>query len=1590
MNKQEEAYFSALSKDRIENADMLEKPSMRGVKNSVVEKYSDQAHFIYELLQNADDTGATSARFILREGELVFAHNGTRRFSISNPATEHEDAQEGSLGDINAITSIANSNKTPASIGKFGVGFKAVFQYTQSPHVYDPNFHFKIERFMVPVQLDTDNIGRKPEETLFVFPFDHPNRHRDNAYDDIYDKLRSLIFPVLFLANLEKISFECAGQLGLYRKSVQRQAMFGTTNAQLVTLVYDDRGEATEDNLWLFTRVREDGHAYSVGFALNDEGKLKSTAHPAFCFFRTKEVTGLNFLIHAPFLLTDSREGVKAGEPHNKDMIRLLAELAADSLTYLKNSELVDDCIFDVVPYDESKFSDINDQDRISFKPFFITMKEALVKKGLLPSSQGFVTAENAYWAAVPQIAEVFSHEQLAALCDNEHAEWVFRSFGRDETSRLNVALAQYINAITRDQYDHNRIIEAVTGDFVETQPISWLHRFYKYVAESNKRTKLIKIKAVFLNQDGHAVAAFDEKEQAILFLPMEEDSDYETVNTALLEDEETAVFLKQLGVTTPALKDEIYNKILPQYRNNRGDINILSHFKKFFQYYKDCPQSELDSFISRLTGYDFVLYRFLGEEKTYRGNGNALYFPWRDLHQWFQYKPNTRFVDFNVYLNLVGRSNEKDLISFLTELGVKHEPKILSRQLSKEEALQIKAPCEYSRKPGKWKEPYIDGCQEIIDHVTPDNSVVIWEQLLKITSSVRYFVIALQGTYEYFYYSQRRIRFRSRVVTALREEPWLMNIQGELVSAKTLTIQTLSEQYVTESDEAKEMLRFLGIEEEIKESTHANLTDEQREKIEFADAYSDVPPEVLARAAQEYRTIGRTNTTRDDNFNWFDEEGSSGDSSVSQVAKEISERAVSASKAKTDTFGNVQESISADEDDYVKPSVDSNKKIEQAKQRSAHEIAEIAQLDELTQRALDAEKYSYGWFKALLELEALNSGQNGANSREISITFAKVEREEGTLRTLILKHPSRYIPQSMEDLADIPLELYFNNQPMIKVAVEVVSVKSYTLRARLRTNVQIDGVDLSLVTEAKIEAKNPVFLIEELRKAFGQLNFADKYNMQHNLCQNIEFVFGPPGTGKTTHLAREVILPMMREPGELKVLVLTPTNKAADVLVRRLMDMEEPSSYIDWLVRFGATNDSTIEQSGVFRDKTFNIRSLLRNVTVTTIARFPYDYFLPDSNTRLHLSALHWDYIIIDEASMIPLVNIIFPLYKKTPRKFIIAGDPFQIEPITAVDLWKNENIYTLVALQSFTNPTTVPHPYHVKLLTTQYRSVPEIGEVFSHFAYGGVLRHDRPVNSRRPLLIENFIDVQPLNILKFPVSKYESIFRPKRLQSKSNYHVYSALFSFEFMKYLSSLLGQAHGDEYFRIGLVAPYRAQSDLIDKLVTSATLPKNIDIQVGTIHGFQGDECDIIIALFNPPPAISSSTDMFLNKLNIINVSISRARDYLFVIMPDDDTENVDNLTLIKKVEKLCKSQPNWIERQSHVIEKLIFGSTTYLADNSFSTSHQLVNVYGKSEKRYEVRSEDNSIDVQIHDVQVLKQKPSLALRILNRFRGRTS
>lgn len=1574
MTEQVKKWFDALRHDRSESADTLEKPSMSGIQRSVVDKYSDQAHFIYELLQNADDVKATTAIFRLEKSGLYFTHNGPVRFTISNPQSEEADTKNGTLGHINAITSIANSNKTKASIGKYGVGFKAVFQYTQTPHIYDPEIQFKIERFIVPHMLDADLEWRKSSDTVFFFPFDHKEKQPHESHDEILEKLKALEFPVLFLSSLKSVSFKAGEVTGIYTKEVTREIEQGDIKVQWITLALVVNGGKTTQCLLLFTRKNASGHPCSIGYGLGENGRLVPIDRPAFCFFPTKEATNLNVILHAPFLLTDSREGVKAGEKHNQEMIQRLAQLAADSLPILRDEKLIDDGILDIIPYDEARFSGLDDRRKISFKPFFAAIKDKLQTDTLLPAANRECSSKrSSYWASDAELVGLFSDEQLAQLTGTKNAHWVFRSLGKKEVLNAKKnALADYIDGgdararvrkepnLIISSLDPEAVLKKITADFITAQSQEWLHKLYAYLSERVSYQQFVKEKPIFVDQHGKAVPAFDNNGQLVLFLPNDDIESYTTVNKELLSEDATREFIEKFGIKKPSLRDEIYNKILPAYNTDEG-IDTSPHFMKFFRYFKECRNNEVSEFIDLIKDKEFLFYMTEeDDDDVYRGMAEGIYLPTSDLKDWFETKPDTKFLLLDEYHELVDEKDRANLMKFLEWLGVASCPRVTDVGHD-----------QYRGKQVSDNDKKIDGLEELLTQIDDKKSKVIWNVLVEKWNIYEGSMKVLRNHYGPRGGHLGGKHYDTSANQVLHTEKWILNQSGVLVSADVVTIQSLSDQYDTSSAGAEALIRFLGIRDETQDTAH--LSEEEARKIRLADEIekSGLSEEEIRAALEDAKRKKIVQPPT--------EEGDSGGEQTSlepTLIKEIEKRRLSVKHAnssdhqKNDPPPPPPSDANEDADDYTPKAVDYGKKLDRAKDRCASELDRIEREQALHDKANTLPRYSYGWFLALLELECMASSEKNADGKTISISFGKVEQDRQSSRTIILKEPNRFIPQSIEEFSGVRVDLDFGNGRTGKLHVESFTAREFSLLGKLASAGELSGIDLGKVLEARIEVQNPSFLLQELLKRFRELGLDERFDMKANLTPDIEFVFGPPGTGKTTHLAEKILIPMMQGTEPMRVLVLTPTNKAADVLTTRIMEkMGADPSYRNWLIRFGTSADERIEKAGVWRDRSFDIGVLSYSVTVTTIARFAYDGFsVKYGSKKLH--EVEWDAIVIDEASMISLFSIIYPLYRKKPRKFIVAGDPFQIEPIVAVEQWKDENIYTLVGLNkagAFAKPATEPHDYLVTNLETQYRSIPAIGEIFSRFTYDGILKHNRATGTQRPLKL-NSLDVQPLNLIKFPVSKYESIYRAKRLESGTPYQTYSALFTFEFVRWLAGQIQIGHADK-FRIGVIAPYRAQANLLSRLNDSWVPKRNaVEIQVGTIHGFQGDECDIIIAVLNPPPTISSSPQMFLNKQNILNVAISRARDYLFIVMPDDATEGVRNLYKIAKIEGLVKKPGGaFVEYASSNIEEIIWGNANYLEENTFSTGHQMVNVYRKPERYYEVRSDDSAIDVQIHE-----------------------
>lgn len=312
--------------------------------------YPDKAHFVFELLQNAEDAGATTAFFRLTQEGCLFEHDGKRTFTES---------------DVRAITGIHNSTKSKAAdqIGKFGVGFKSVFVYTHTPVVWSGDFSFKISRLILPEQVERDpDIGMK---TRFWFPFDNPDKKPEDAYTDVDSGLKELAeTTLLFLSHLECISWQNeVQQFGAVLRIERPENHFEVikqTSGKITTSSHFLKFDQSVSIVG-FEKQRV-AVAYALDYLPNVQvfdqkvplaKQLKiipaTPGRVAVFFPAEKEASGLRFHLHAPFVPELSRASIKETDA-NTPLFQQLATLAAASLHHIRDLGLLTADFLSVLP----------------------------------------------------------------------------------------------------------------------------------------------------------------------------------------------------------------------------------------------------------------------------------------------------------------------------------------------------------------------------------------------------------------------------------------------------------------------------------------------------------------------------------------------------------------------------------------------------------------------------------------------------------------------------------------------------------------------------------------------------------------------------------------------------------------------------------------------------------------------------------------------------------------------------------------------------------------------------------------------------------------------------------------------------------------------------------------------------------------------------------------------------------------------------------------------------------------------------------------------------------------------------------------
>jgi hypothetical protein len=406
-------------------------------------------------------------------------------------------------------------------------------------------------------------------------------------------------------------------------------------------------------------------------------------------------------------------------------------------------------------------------------------------------------------------------------------------------------------------------------------------------------------------------------------------------------------------------------------------------------------------------------------------------------------------------------------------------------------------------------------------------------------------------------------------------------------------------------------------------------------------------------------------------------------------------------------------------------------------------------------------------------------------------------------------------------------------------------------------------------------------------------------------------FVWGPPGTGKTTTIAHVVAA---HARAGRSVLLVANTNTAVDTALARVAGLlgdeldgqvlrhgtvvREDVAHLGLdvvaarisapLLRERATlaaridsSDAEIEGQATLDDdhdlleERARIRDRLDEIDRLTDARASglIDNALVLATTVYQtwlggMPEREWDVVVVDEASMLMLPMTAYAAGLAS-SSVVVAGDFRQLPPIVSstspeVTRWLARDAFTEVGL-----PLPSPPPW-LAALRTQYRMREPIASVVTSLFYA-----DNPLaTGRSPSPVAGLVaDAAPL--LYVDTSAVGAWAGVAGRGSRFN-PVHAVLVS----ALLSSLPDGI-------AGVVTPYAAHERLIAALLTDRFGP-GARSWVSTVHRFQGNEQDVVVVDLadsygaSPGPA-SRARDRDDPEARLLNVAISRARDQLVVL-----------------------------------------------------------------------------------------------------------
>jgi len=258
----------------------------------------------------------------------------------------------------------------------------------------------------------------------------------------------------------------------------------------------------------------------------------------------------------------------------------------------------------------------------------------------------------------------------------------------------------------------------------------------------------------------------------------------------------------------------------------------------------------------------------------------------------------------------------------------------------------------------------------------------------------------------------------------------------------------------------------------------------------------------------------------------------------------------------------------------------------------------------------------------------------------------------------------------------------------------------------------------------------------------------------------------------------------------------------------------------------------------------------------------------LRDIDDLLPRSPAMFDVAILDEASQVDQVSAAPALVRA--KRAVVVGDPKQLRHVSFV---ADERIATALDANGVTDADTAGRldvrrlsafdvaasVAPVRFLDEHFRSLPHLVEFSAKRFYRGELA----IATRHP----RNDDLDCISVRPVAGARTEQGHNPAELST------------------VLDLIRERFGRGQ-TVGVVSPFRGQIDALEARLVVALDDPMIDdlaLRIGTVHGFQGCERDVLIVTLAIDPSAPAGAMRFLADENLFNVMITRARHEIVVV-----------------------------------------------------------------------------------------------------------